>query len=87
VKVEEDGGDESDEDAGFIPKRRLRDVGVTVDRQAKRTRLVSSRRDRDGGVSYVSRNVGCAENGDVEVEDEAGLALSVKEWRGYVESS
>lgn len=89
VKLEEEGGGEGhDDDGGFVPEaRRLREVAVTINRQAKRMRIVSSKRDGDNVASYVAGNVGWGESADVEIEDEAGLAFWVKEWRGYVELS
>lgn len=85
LKLEEEGGDGVDD---FIPEeRRLREIGVAVDRIAKRVRVASSRRVADGSTDYVSDNVGWGENTGVVVEDEAGLLLWTEEWRNYTEAS
>jgi hypothetical protein len=88
VVSHEDGEGDAQEDDDFVPEmRRLRGVDMTINRQTKRMRLASSRRDRDGVVSYVSGNVGWGESAAVEVEDSAGLAAWVAELRRHREGS
>lgn len=86
VEMEEGEGN-SEKDDGFVPEAaRLRGVGIEIDRRArrKRIRLVSSRRNEDGGLSFVSGNVGWGESAGVEIEDAPGLVALVKEWQEHV---
>jgi hypothetical protein len=83
VKYEEDG-----KDVFVREDRRLREVGIAMNRFAKSIRLVGSVRDSEGVVNYVAGTVGWGDDaGEVgfDIDGDDGLPFWVKSWREFIE--
>jgi len=83
MKYEEDGED------GFVREdRRLREVGIAMNRFVKTMRLVGFVRDSEGVVKYVAGTVGWSDDaGEVgsDVDSDDGLPFWVENWREFIE--
>jgi hypothetical protein len=85
VRYEEDGAEV------FVrEERRLREVGIAINRFTKRMRLVGLVRDSEGVVKYVAGTVGWGDDdaGEMgfDIDGDDGLPFWVEQWREYIEN-
>jgi hypothetical protein len=84
VRYEEDG-----EEVFVSEERRMREVGIAINRFTKRMRLVGLVRDGERVVKYVAGTVGWGDDaGEMgfDVDSDEGLPFWVEQWREYIEN-
>lgn len=82
---------ESKERDNFIPEeRRLREIGISIDRNGRSIRMVSTRR-REEGLEYVTGQITALKEGgfpkqeDPIEDDDEGLKFLVEDWKRFTE--
>jgi hypothetical protein len=87
-------GDEAKDNGQFIPEeRRLRQIGILVDKNDNKARPLSTTRSSDEELHYVGATVHWGEETDIvserwntEIEDK-GLEFWINNWRSYIQKT